>query len=239
MFKKICNKIKKFFTNKNGDFTIVGIIILPTLVIAATIFIFSSMQDTVAYKKIKTSIDNVLYYGANKYGSIKTDKNFEKFCDMNPVAIIGGSEVQTRTKASNVESSISVENQSYFIWYFDNYIKHIDGYNELWSYSLSVKKNNEINSNGTLFDPSKSAYNEYLIATVTVVLPDINIDDEKGFGTAVGNNQALWTGWYKDNAAKWIEYKNYYVANGNEKGKLTGLTVFEKNDAIEVYTTCY
>lgn len=225
------NKIKNFIKSKKGSFAIVGVMVIPLVVFIVFYIIFTQMNENMSYKRVQTAVDNALYYAANEYGDIKSDKYGNSFCDFDSSVLNGNDDEEV----SNL-TTINTSAKDKFLWNFDTYIKQCDGYNDLWSYTLKIDDNTELN-----YDSNKNENNEYIAATIIVVLPDES-NEKSVWGTAI--NDGTWTGWYASNKAHWescVErYNEWYSENyvdwlKGEASAPTGLIVMK----VEVSASCY
>lgn len=235
MFKRI----KKLLKNKKGDFAVMGIIVIPVLVSIAFLTIFKQMEITTSFKTVQTTVDNMMYYASKEYGDIKKDKNGNEFCDYDSFVLNGDEAI--------VVTDANVKEKDKLLWQFDQYISKCDSYNSLWEYEIKIE-----NNKNQAIDKSLNENNEYLTATVVVVLPTINNEDAKYWGQAASlsgyrfdTNSTNWTGWYAENEAHWQDcitryltwYENNFDAwyNGGSYEKVpTGINIFK----VEVTTSC-
>lgn len=231
---------KRFFKNKKGDFAVMGIIIIPVLVSIVFFTIFKEMEYTTSMKTVQTTVDNIMFYASKEYGDIKKDKNGNQFCDFDAF-VLNGDENTTVTQ------NTIIDDKEKLLWQFDSILKKCDSYNSLWQYEIKIEKN----TNQSI-DASLNENNEYLTATVVVVMPAVNNESSMEWGTAdsidgtmFSTDSSLWTGWYSENAAHWqncIERYNEWHAN-NYYNWLNGLSHEQIPQGIyllkiEVTTSC-
>lgn len=229
--------MKNILKSKKGSFIIIGVIIIPLLIFIIFYIIFTQMNSTMSYKRIQSSVDNALYYATAEYGNIKFDKNGDGYCDFDVTTLNGANEDSMASQEVTSDTTPNPTAKDKFLWNFKNYLKCCDGYNELWTFTLSIKTNAEYQ-----FNSNKNENNEYISAEVIVVLPDQSNKDAVCWGTAGSGEE--WTYWYKENSAHWqscvSRYYDWYSFHYNDwyNGKASapsGLLMMK----VEVSASCY
>ena len=194
---------KKLIKDTKGEFAVMAVIIMPIIIGFVFTIIFTNMKTNVYYKQTQSALDNALYYAAQQFGDIKTDKSGEKYCDFN-YDVLNGANENSSLVVGGKDYSVEGADKTKLLYNFDNYIRKTDGYNSLWFYELSIDSNKDYK-----FDAAKNINNEYITAKITMIIP--SKDSAEGMmGTAIGNDDTLWTGWYQTHKELWKDLIRRY-----------------------------
>lgn len=157
-------KLKTLFKSKKASFVIFAVIVLPTLIAVATIFISDNIREKNFKAKYQTALDNEVFVLANMYGT-----TFE--VDGLPSCYFLDNSV---AKASTA--------YSHFVERLDGFVCGLTDDSVAWTYSLEVVKND-----GYQYDKGRAESTEYLHATLVVYVPNVSVDNYNDYATLQSN----------------------------------------------------
>ena len=190
MFKKI----RKFIKNKNGDFAIFALCVIPVLLLIFTSVITSGYRESAIHSKMQTVVDNGALIASKDYAYIVSGLE-QDVCHFSE-SLLGNSYEDDYTATFFGNDGLNFHNKESFIYAFSSYLSKSDGFNQYWRTSYTII----IEDDGA----------ESVLIELYYVIPKFKnsfaVVDELGIEEKTGS-------WYSRNPKTWALIKESLYSN--------------------------